>query len=76
MGYRIGVYRILVENPEGERNNLKDPGVDGSIILRWIFRSGMLGHGLDRCGSGGQVTGTCESDNEASGFIKCGEFLE
>jgi len=23
--------------PEG-RNHLEDPGVDGSIILRWIFR--------------------------------------
>ena len=22
----------------GERNHLEDPGVDGRIILRWIFR--------------------------------------
>ena len=27
-----GVYRIVVGKPE------RDPGVDGRIILRWIFR--------------------------------------
>jgi hypothetical protein len=36
----------------------------------------MWGHGLDRYGSGGQVTGTCESNNEPLGSIKCGEFLD
>jgi len=30
-------YRVLVEKPE-ERDQLGDPGVDGKIILRWIFR--------------------------------------
>jgi len=30
-------YRILVGKPE-ERDHLEDPGVDGRIILRWIFR--------------------------------------
>jgi len=47
MGYRIDVYRILVGKPEGERDNLKDPGVDGRIILKWIFRNWDWGHGLD-----------------------------
>jgi hypothetical protein len=35
-----------------ERDHLGDPGVDGRIILRCIFRSGMWGYGLDRAGSG------------------------
>ena len=34
---RRGVYRVLVGKPEG-KNHLGDPGVDGSIILKWIFR--------------------------------------
>ena len=45
MGERGGVYRVLVGKPEGKRP-LGDPGVDGKIILRWIFRkwdSGMWG---------------------------------
>ena len=37
MGGRRGVYRILVGKPEGNRP-LGDPGVDGRVILRWIFR--------------------------------------
>ena len=36
-GERRGVYRVLVGKPEG-KNHLEDPGVDGRIILRWIFR--------------------------------------
>jgi hypothetical protein len=28
---------VLVEKPEG-KDHLGDPGVDGRIILRWIFR--------------------------------------
>jgi len=34
-----------------ERDNLKDPGLVGRIILRWIFRKFDVGHGLDRSGS-------------------------
>ena len=37
MGKRRGVYRVLVGKPE-ERDHLGGPGVDGRIILRWIFR--------------------------------------
>jgi len=60
MGERRSVYRVL-----WERDILGDPGVDGRIILKWIFRK----YGLDRPGSGwGQVAGTCECGNETSGY--------
>jgi hypothetical protein len=45
MGDRRGVYRVLDGIPEG-KNRLEDPGVDGRIILRCIFREWM-GYGLD-----------------------------
>ena len=38
-GRRIGV---LVGKPE-ERVHLEDPGVDGRIIIRWIFKKGNVG---------------------------------
>ena len=36
MGEKIGVYRVLVGKLR-EKDNLEDPGVDGRIILGWIF---------------------------------------
>jgi hypothetical protein len=45
VGERRGAYRVLVEQPEG-KNHLEDSGVDGMIILRWIFRKWDVGHGL------------------------------
>ena len=35
-GARRGAYRVLVGKPEG-KNHLKDPGVGGTMILRWNF---------------------------------------
>jgi hypothetical protein len=37
MGESGGVYRVMAANLK-ERHHLEDPGVDGRIILRWIFR--------------------------------------
>ena len=37
MGERRGVYRFWWGNLR-ERDHFGDPGVDGRIILRWIFR--------------------------------------
>ena len=42
VGERRGVYSVLVGKPE-ERDHLGDPGVDGRIMLRWIFRKWDVG---------------------------------
>jgi len=36
VGERRGVHKVLVGSLRG-RNHLEDPGVEGRIILRWIF---------------------------------------
>ena len=75
MGEGRGVHRVLVEKPEG-KNHWGDPDVDGRIILRWIFgkwEGVETGWGWLRIGTDG---GTCEYDDELSGSIKCGEFLQ
>ena len=48
MGEGRGVHRVLVGKPEGKR----PLGVDGRIILRWIFRKWEGLWGLDGVGSG------------------------
>jgi len=66
----------LVGIPEG-KNHLEDPGVEGRIILRWIFSKWDVGAWT---GSSwlriGTSDGTCECSNEPSGSIKWGEFLD
>ena len=53
-----------------ERDLLEDPGIDGRIMLIWIYRK--WGHGLDCFASGqGEVAGTCKCHNEPLGSIKC-----
>jgi len=59
------------------RDRLGDQGLDGSIILRWIFRKWYVvvwtGFSLLSTGRGG---GHLECVNEPSGSIKFGEFLD
>ena len=42
-GGEQSVYRVLVWKPEGKKTHLGGPGVDGRIILRWIFRKWDVG---------------------------------
>jgi hypothetical protein len=56
-----------------ERDRWGDPGVDGRIILEWIFKNWDVGM---RTGLGWLRIGTGAGDGEPSGSIKCGEFLD
>ena len=46
MGENRGVYRVWLGNLR-ERDHLEDPGIDGRIILSWIFGKWEVGHWLD-----------------------------
>jgi hypothetical protein len=39
---RRDMYRVLVGKPEG-KNQWEDPGVNGRIMLRWIFKKWNVG---------------------------------
>jgi len=45
--YRGEVYTGFWWRKLRERDHLKDSGIDGRIILKWIFRKWDKGHGLD-----------------------------
>jgi len=49
---RVEAYTGFWWGNMSERDHFEDPGIDGRIILRWIFRKWDVGYGLDRAGSG------------------------
>jgi hypothetical protein len=58
-----------------ERHDLQELEVDGTIMLKEIFKKSDRRCGLDLSGSGyGQVVGSCECGNEPPGSIKWREF--
>ena len=76
-GGRVEMYTEFWWGNQRERDHIGDPGVDGRIILKWVFMKWDGGRGLFlACSEHGQVVGTCECGNEVSGSIKCGEFLD
>ena len=73
MGERIGLYGVLVGNPERKRPLRKHRN-------RWEDNIKMdlqeVGYGSMDWMELAQEAGTCERGNEPSGSIKCGEFLD
>jgi hypothetical protein len=47
MGERRGEYSVLVQKRQGKRP-LGRLGIEGSIILKWVSKNWVRGHGLDR----------------------------
>ena len=65
-----------VGKPE-KGDHLEDPGVDGRVILRWIFERLYGGYRLDQSGSGQrEVAGSYKYWDESSGSLKWVKFLE
>jgi hypothetical protein len=72
-----GVYRVLVGKPEGKRQLGKTRRRREDNIKIFILRMWDRGHGLECSGPGyGQLADSCGCDDEPSGSIKFGEFLD
>jgi hypothetical protein len=77
-GGRWDVHTGLWWGNQREWDHVGNTGVNGRIILRWIFRKWDGGHGLDWLAQDKDrwLTASCEHSNEPWGSIKCGEFLD
>jgi hypothetical protein len=59
-----------------KRDHLEDSGVDGRVILKWIFKMWDEG-GMDLIAlaqNRDKWCGSCKCSNDPSGSIKCTEF--
>jgi hypothetical protein len=66
----------MVRKPEVS-GHLGDPGVDGRIIPKWVFRKWDVWHGLNRSAAGeGEVASTCECGKIPPCSIKFWELLD
>ena len=73
---RRGVYRVLVEKPEGKRPLWRHRR-KWEDNIRMDIQEWDEGHGLDWSGSGqGQVAGCCKRSNWPSGSVKYGECID
>jgi hypothetical protein len=69
-------YRVLVGKPE-VRRPLRRPRCRREDNIKWMFEKWDVGYELDRSSSGqGQVSGSCECDNEHFYSIKCRKFSD
>jgi hypothetical protein len=71
-----GAYKVLVGEPEGKRPSGR-PRRKWENKIKMHLQEMEKGMGMiDLVQYRGHVTGSCESGNEPSCSIKCGEFLD
>jgi hypothetical protein len=67
----------MIHTGKQETDHLENLGIDGRIILKFMFKRLDGKQGLDCSGSGwGQMASSYECGNEDQGSIKCGEILD
>jgi hypothetical protein len=75
MGGRCEVHRGFWWEILKVGDHLEDAGVNGRIILKWIFKMSVGAWTRSIWLGIGRVMGSCECGAEPSGSIKSGEFL-